>query len=210
MQVFIQAQRPHFMELYQTIGITVGLKRLLYCVEDSLEQLVGLDKISKGASPRKMIVTNISDELKISTNGNAKVIGVSMKDRAAVLMAGHVANGAYWFDIASGNFISSTFYMKQLPEWVKNFNNAKHAAKYLENIWNPLLDGNSYLMSASDENDNKGKFEGQQKFGFPYNLKELAGLNPPLYNVLYYSPFANSLLTDFAIETIKKESLGQV
>ena len=185
------------------------LKHSVNCVNDSTERMVGIEEGKKSASPHKLLSTNLGDELKISTNLNAKVISVSLKDRAAVLPAGHMANGAYWLDLKSGNFVSSTFYMKTLPDYVKQFNNEKKADAYLENTWKLLLPESSYPLSIADNNQYENKWIGKQEPVFPYNLKELAPKNSPYFEVLYASPFGNSLLTDFAIETIKGEALGK-
>jgi len=185
------------------------LKRSIYCVDDTSERMVGVEGSKKGSSPRNLLCTNLSDELKISTNQKAKVIGISLKDRAAILPAGHMANGAYWLDLKSGNFVTSTFYMKKLPDWVIAFNNEKKANSYLDNPWTLLLPESAYPLSIADDNKYEGYWKGKDKPVFPYNLKELAPQNPPYFEVLYASPFGNSLLTDFAIETLKKEELGK-
>ena len=185
------------------------LKRGVYCVEDTNERTLGIENSKKGFSARNLLSTNISDELKISTNQNAKVISVSLKDRAAILPAGHMANGAYWFDLNSGNFVSSTYYMKNLPQWVTAFNKQKKAESYLEQNWNLLLPDNDYPLSLADDNDYEIKWIGKDKPVFPYNLKELSKYNPPLFEVLYVSPFGNSLLADFAIEVLNNENLGK-
>lgn len=96
--------------------------RMVYCCEDTTVSGVGTDSKAGMMSPRNMLTTTIGDELKIATDFKAKVVGVSIKDRAAILPAGHAADGAYWIDNASGNFITSTYYMKELPGWVKAFN----------------------------------------------------------------------------------------
>ena len=96
--------------------------RMVYCCEDTTVSSVGTDGKAGRMSPRNMLSTTIGDELKIATAFNAKVIGVSLKDRAAILPAGHSADAAYWIDNATGNFITSTYYMKELPGWVKAFN----------------------------------------------------------------------------------------
>lgn len=96
--------------------------RMVYCCEDPTVSGVGTDGKAGCMSPRNMLTTTIGDELKIATAFNAKVIGVSLKDRAAILPAGHSADAAYWIDNATGNFITSTYYMKELPGWVKAFN----------------------------------------------------------------------------------------
>jgi len=184
------------------------LKRKVYCVEDTTEKLVGANTIKKGVSPRNLLSSNLADELKISTNQKSKVISVSFKDRSAILPAGHMADGVYWVDLDSGNFISSSFYMSKLPDWVIHFNNQKKAFKYIENTWTLLRPEDSYSSSIAYDNNYEGSFIGKVKPGFPYNLKELSETNPPQFEVIYTSPFANDLLTDFAIDAIKQEGLG--
>ncbi|HZZ37674.1 MAG TPA: alkaline phosphatase family protein [Acidobacteriaceae bacterium] len=94
-------------------------------VEDEHYRLVGLPDATKpvtGSSPRNLLASTVGDELRLATQGQAKVFGISLKDRAAILPAGAAANGAFWIDPASGDFITSTFYMPQLPDWATAFN----------------------------------------------------------------------------------------
>jgi predicted AlkP superfamily pyrophosphatase or phosphodiesterase len=184
-------------------------KKKIYCVYDSTEQLIGLDRPEKGASPKNLLATNLGDELKISTNLKAKVISISFKDRAAILPAGHMANAAYWIDHQTGVFISSTFYMEKLPDWVTEFNRQKKADYYLSQTWSLLKPETDYPLSIADDNNYEGKFKGKDKPVFPYNLKELSASNNPLFEMLYNSPLADDLLTDFAIEALKQENLGK-
>ena len=93
-----------------------------YCCADSTVQTVGSNTKAGLMSPRNMLATTIGDELKTATNWESKVIGVSFKDRAAILPAGHSADAAYWFDKKAFCFISSTYYMQELPKWVKSYN----------------------------------------------------------------------------------------
>lgn len=185
------------------------IRKSIYCVDDTAERILGIENSKKGSSPHNLLVTNICDELKIATNQHAKVIGISLKDRAAILPAGHMADGAYWLDLKSGNFVSSTFYMKSLPEWVNAFNAEKLCAKYLEKPWDLLLPAEKYPNSLPDDNPYESCWKGKSQPTFPYDLKALSAFNPPTYGMLYASPYGNSLLTDFAIETIKKENLGK-
>ena len=96
--------------------------KMTYCCDDGSVQTVGSDTKAGQMSPRNMLATTIGDELKTATNWEAKVIGVSFKDRAAILPAGHSADAAYWFDKKAFCFISSTYYMQELPKWVKTYN----------------------------------------------------------------------------------------
>lgn len=97
-----------------------------YCCTDTTVKSVGSNSKEGQMSPRNMLGTTIGDELRLATNFKSKVIGVALKDRASILPAGHSANAAYWWDTSAGHFVSSTFYMDKLPEWVMEFNKANH------------------------------------------------------------------------------------
>jgi hypothetical protein len=104
------------------------------CVADESTKLLG-GRPGIGASPRKMRVSTVGDELKIATGGKAKVIGISLKDRSAILPAGHAADSAYWFDNKTGNFVSSTFYFDDLPGWVKDYNAGRPGDRFRKATW---------------------------------------------------------------------------
>ena len=103
-------------------------------VSDDQVRLLG-GSGSDGASPRRLLVSTVGDELKRSGHGASKVIGMSLKDRSAILPSGHMADGAYWYDSKAGNFVSSTYYFADLPEWVKAFNARRLADKYACSEW---------------------------------------------------------------------------
>ena len=88
-----------------------------------------------GSSPRRLLVSTIGDELKMAGRGKPKAIGISMKDRSAILPVGHMADGAYWFDNTTGNMVSSTYYFDDLPAWVQTFNSSRSADKYMNAKW---------------------------------------------------------------------------
>jgi predicted AlkP superfamily pyrophosphatase or phosphodiesterase len=181
----------------------------VYCASDSTVQTVGSSTVEVGKmSPRNMLGTTIGDELKVATNKRSKVIGIALKDRAAILPAGHIADGAYWFDGESGNFVSSTFYMKQLPEWLVKFNAEQKAQKYLENTWSLLLPEDRYDESLADQNPYEGSFKGKAAPVFPYDLKALSPQNGGL-NMIRVTPFGNSLTLDMAKAAITGENLGK-
>ena len=102
--------------------------KAVYCCGDSTVRSVGSNSKKGQMSPRNMIATTIGDELKIATNWKSKVIGVALKDRAAILPAGHSADAAYWWDTTVGHYITSTYYMDKLPKWVEEFNKENHTA----------------------------------------------------------------------------------
>ena len=112
----------------------------VYCVEDNSVNSVGVENSAAGKmSPANLWTTTIGDELKIATNFKSKVIGLSIKERGAILPAGHSADGAFWYDSKTGNFISSTFYSKQLPNWVSNYNNQHRVDSLYAKGWNLSL-----------------------------------------------------------------------
>ncbi len=179
----------------------------IYCTQDDNVIAVGSTSSAGKMSPRNMFTTTIGDELRLATNMKAKVIGISQKDRSSILPAGHIANAAYWYDGSNGAFISSTFYMSKLPDWVLAFNNKKLAEKYLSQDWVTLLPLTSYTESIADDNPYEGKFKGESKPVFPHKLAELKDKNNGL-NMLRATPFGNTLTKEFAIEAIKNEQLG--
>jgi predicted AlkP superfamily pyrophosphatase or phosphodiesterase len=179
----------------------------IYCTEDETVNTVGSLSKAGQMSPRNMLTTTIGDELRLATNMQAKVIGISQKDRASILPAGHTANAAYWYDGSNGAFITSTFYMSQLPAWVTAFNEKKLAEKYLSQDWTTILPIASYTESLPDDNAFEGTFKGENKPVFPHKLMELKEKNKGL-NLIRATPFGNTLTKDFAIEAIKNEQLG--
>jgi len=188
-------------------------KRYTSSVEDTTEVLIGSKKHNNtGASPKQLLTTTISDQLRMNTNFKSKVISVSLKDRAAVLPGGHLANAAYWHDIETspGYFVSSSYYMNELPKWVSQFNKLEKSSKYLDTIWNTLYPIESYTESYGDNN----KYEvvlGENSPTFPYDFKKLREKYRKRnieYLMLGFSPAGNTLLTEFAIDAVKNESLG--
>lgn len=183
-------------------------KRSVYCVDDVRYETVGA-KTGGKKSPHKMLTTTILDQLRLAQNMNGKSIGISIKDRSAILPAGHTANAAYWFEGGNeGKFISSTFYMNELPNWVTNFNNSGKANDYLNKTWDAYFNIDSYTESISDNNEFEGLFNGKKTPTFPYNLAELRKENDN-YSLLKAVPFGNSIVTDFAEATILGENLGK-
>src|SRR5271170_3749606 len=126
-----------------------GAQKVVTSVSDDATQLLGGTGV--GSSPRRLLQSTVGDELKMSGKGG-KVIGVSIKDRSAILPAGHMADGAYWFDGKTGNFVSSTYYFDALPEWVAQFNGSHPADKYVGKEWmgHKMPDSGADLSDAVD------------------------------------------------------------
>ncbi len=179
----------------------------VYCAGDTTVQSVGtMDKAGQ-MSPHRMKTTTFADENRLFTQMNGKTIGISIKDRGAILPAGHSANAAYWFHGKDqGHFISSSYYFETLPQWVKDFNATNPAEKYLTE-WNTFYDIETYTESGSDLNDFEGGFRGKDTATFPYDLKALSKTNGN-YNIIKATPYGNSIVTDFAIAALVGEQLG--
>lgn len=182
------------------------LKKSVNCVEDPNYQPVGSPEGKGNVSPWRMLSTTVTDELKLFTQKRAKVIGVSMKDRGAVLPAGHMADGAYWFDGKTGRFITSTYYTTKLPDWVEKFNQQQLPEKYLSQVWNTLLPLAQYVESGPDDTPYEGKPGRKDKPVFPYDYKTLR--KPGEYSILVSTPFGNDYLTEMAKAAIQGEGLG--
>lgn len=182
------------------------LKRTVYCSEDKTVKTVGSTSSAGQMSPRNMLTTTICDELRLATNFRSKVIGIAIKDRGGILPAGHSANAAYWYDGQTGNWITSTYYMNDLPKWVQSFNDKKHIDGFYEKGWNTIYPINSYVQSTKDENVYEGKPFGADQKGFPYNLKQFVGKN---YGAISSTPYGNTMTMMLAKDAIANEELGK-
>ena len=183
-------------------------KRHIYCVRDNTYQSVGTKSNSGKVSPERLLTTTIGDQNKVHTQMRGKSIGISIKDRSAVLSAGHTANAAYWFQAKDeGNWITSSYYMEELPKWVKKFNKKKSVASYFK-VWNTLYDIDTYTESGDDLNDFEGGFNGKETATFPYDLAALKEQNNG-FDIITESAYGNNMTTDFAIAALDGEQLGQ-
>ena len=179
----------------------------VYCVEDSSVTTVGSATKAGLMSPKNLLVSTITDQLKIANNFQSKTIGIALKDRGAILPAGHTANAAYWFDSKDGSWITSSFYMKDLPQWVKDFNAAKIPQKYMAEGWKTLLPIEQYTESTADNVPFESKLSGEKTPTFPHELAAQAGIN--LLEVIRTTPFGNSITKDLALAAIQNENLGK-
>jgi predicted AlkP superfamily pyrophosphatase or phosphodiesterase len=179
----------------------------MYCTDDaSVKTLVEGTEKEGAMSPKNLLSTTITDELRMATNFNGKVIGLSIKDRGAILPAGHFANWAFWCT-KSGAFISSSFYGDKMPDWVTQFNNEKNYMKYIDKGWSLLKPIDAYNESLPDNNPYEGRLDKSLPPVFPYNLSKIykeSGME-----VLKTTPFGNDFLAELAMRAIDKEELGK-
>lgn len=183
--------------------------KIAYCTEDKTVDGIGITKGEAGKmSPKNMLVTTIGDELRLATNFKSKVIGVAVKDRGAILPAGHSANAAYWYDKGTGDFISSSYYMKELPTWLNDFNNRKLVDSFYRLGWNIQLPKETYLKYCTeDAKPYEYKTFGDSAAGFPYN--NLSKYINKDYNKIISTPYGNILTAEAAKTILINEKMGK-
>lgn len=178
----------------------------IYCVSDTTVKPVGTTSISGKMSPKNLLSSTVTDELRMSDNFRSKVIGIALKDRGAILPAGRSANAAYWHDPYSDRWVSSTYYMNELPVWVNVFNDQKLGALYTSKPWTTLLPIDQYTESLADDNEYEGVFKGEVRPVFPHDIPKYKG---PENDIIRRTPFGNTFTKDFAIAAVKGEDLGK-
>lgn len=180
----------------------------VYCTTDTSVNAVGTDNAKIGQhSPRNLWSTTITDQLGIATNFRSKVVGVSLKDRASILPAGHNPTGAFWFDDSSGNFITSSYYMNVLPTWVNDFNAKKIPTNLVANGWNTLLPIAEYTESTADNSSWEGLLGSAKTPTFPY--QNLATDYEAKKDNIRFTPFGNTLTLKFAEAAIDGYNMGR-
>jgi len=151
-------------------------------VNDEATDLVGGEGV--GATPKRLLVSTVADEIKLAGRGESKTIGISLKDRSAILFPGRMADAAYWFAAENGSWVTSTWYMKQLPKWVADLNARRPADRYLSQDWAPVTGGAAMR-------------------------KMLSKPDTMFYSGVEKSPFGNEILEEMAELAIENEKLGQ-
>lgn len=185
-------------------------RRVKSVTDDSTSMLAGKPG-EKGFSPRRLLCSTVGDELRLADNDRSKVVGISAKNRSAILPVGRRANAAYWFSDDTGNMTSSTYYFDQMPAWVTRFNNRRMADSWFGARWERLLPEAEYLKRAGKDDvpwENLDKTSNDTNF-FPHIVT--GGAAKPsrfFYKALVYTPFSNDLLVSFAEEAITNEELG--
>lgn len=180
-------------------------QQFMYCVQDDSVDVLGADQDKEKRSPKNLLVNTLGDQMKLHFPGS-KVISVSIKDRAAILPGGHMADGAYWFNSEEGKFVTTSYYVDRMPDWMEAFNAKGYPDKYLSTPWNTMYP----LETYSHSNPDNSPYERSLKKGadpvFPYDLpsiKEESG-----YGVLKYTPYGNDLVAEAAMVAIDAENLG--
>lgn len=178
----------------------------VYCTQDDSVQPVGGTAPAGNMSPRNLLATTITDELMLASNFQSRVVGISLKDRASILPAGHTPTGAFWFDDVKGCFSTSTWYMKELPDWVSRFNAKDEPDQLVSGGWNTLYPIDTYKESTADNMPWEGLFKGETSPTFPHDI---ARFYKDDHDNIRSSPFGNTLTLDFAKAAVEGYSLGQ-
>lgn len=174
----------------------------MYCCQDNSVHGVGSKDAAGQMSPRNFIGSTLADQMRL--HFKSKVVGLSLKDRGAILPAGKQPTGAYWFESGSGKFITSTYYRQELPEWVVKFNALEKPRSYIGKTWNRLLEPSAY--EREDLLPGEGVLHGEQSPTFPHTV---AASKKEGFETIIPTPFGNELLADFAKAAIEGEKLGQ-
>ncbi len=180
----------------------------MYCTQDDSVNSVGTTGTAGKMSPKNLLTSTVTDELKLATNFRSKVIGVAIKDRGSIIPAGHFADAAYWFEGSTGKFITSDFYMKELPGWVNAFNDRKLPEEYLKKDWTTLYPIETYKQSTKDDNLYEGKLGKSENARFPVRTSALlaGGGNAGLVSS---TPFGNTLTLEMAKAALINEKMGK-
>lgn len=194
---------PAFHGIVANDWVDVRNGKEWYCTEDTTVTSVGGGKAGL-MSPRNLLATTITDELRLATNFRSKTIGISLKDRGSILPAGHTASAAFWYDGENGSFISSSFYMPQLPSWLQSFNQRNLTDSLMKQDWHTLYPIQSYVQSTGDDNQYEGATKGEERPVFPHKTSLAKDKG-----AIRSTPQGNTLTRLMAEACINGELIGQ-
>ncbi len=179
--------------------------RLIYCVDDPEAILIGAKTTDLPVSPKLLLADTVGDQLKLATRGRSKVYTIAIKDRAAILMAGRMADAAIWLS-NQGKWITCDHYTRTLPNSIAELNANNSLAKYSERVWEPIFDMSKYQHGEKEVSESERPLYEMTK-DFPHHLPKSDYKH--YVNNLACSPFGNTATLDAAKALIKGEKLGQ-
>jgi predicted AlkP superfamily pyrophosphatase or phosphodiesterase len=180
------------------------LGKLVNVVDDPVQPTVGGS--GRAASPANLLTFTVGDALKVRSP-RSRVVGVAMKDRSAILMGGRRADAAYWFENDGGNFVSSTYYMNEPPEWLTEWNSRRSVDRFATRVWDRLLDDVSLYEKYAGRDAVEGERD-RKDITFPHRFMA-APPKSEYYVELRRTPFADEVVLDFAMEAMKRHELGK-
>ena len=177
----------------------------VYCVEDDSHKIIGKKTPPGiGTSPRNLTSNTIGDEMVLASGGKSRVFSVSIKDRGAIIPGGHLGK-AFWYAPDSGEFVTSTFYYREIPDWVETWNAAAHADKYRDRFWKLKSDSKAYIADKDDRPFEKSYGNLGHLFPHPLHHKDRSAF----YRALRYTPYGDEFTLAFVKELITREKLGR-
>lgn len=181
-------------------------KNEIECTEDDYYITVGSDTEAGNASPKNLLSTTITDNLKILSQGKAKIFSAALNRESAVFAAGHAADGAYWFDVNSGRMVSSSFYVSTFPDWVRDFNAENYASIYSHRTWTTLLLEATYTECLRDDYILERGYFGEYNT-FPHSINKYINRTEN-YRPFKTTPSANLMVKDFMLQMLDNEDIG--
>jgi predicted AlkP superfamily pyrophosphatase or phosphodiesterase len=175
-----------------------------YCAADATVRLIGVDL--EGRSPRNLGGATVGDLLKISTGGRSRVVTISAKDRSAIMLGGHLADGAYWMEDTL--FVTSTYYRPDMPQWAREFNASRRVSSYFGKTWERLLPAAAYEMVGPDDVPAERAEAGMGRT-FPHTIAGGSAVGEAFVEAFDQSPFSNDVVADFAMRAVTAEGLGR-
>ncbi len=181
-----------------------------YCVDDDNVWLAGDATKAPSYSPRNLLVTTITDELRLATNFRSRVYGIAIKDRGSILPAGHTANAAYWYNDKTGDFVTSTYYDSayQNPAWLQAFNKRNLADSLTKLNWRLSEDPNTYTQSTADKTEYEDVFKAEADPVFPHNIGMLGKTDR--LGAIKTMPAGNTLTLEMARACIEGAQGGKL
>jgi hypothetical protein len=197
---------PYYHGIISNDWYSKKSKSFVNCIEDDSALTIGEMTPEGQASPKRLMTTTISDQLKIFTNGKSRVFSISLKDRAAILPAGHKPDEVFWYSYKTGKFISSSYYTNSLPQWVIEFNQKNVAGSLFRVSWDLLLPKEDYSISYPDEAPWEDDVFRESKTSFPHSFSNVINKK---YDLIRTTPYGNDLLLQFAEALIENEKPGK-
>lgn len=180
---------------------------MVYCIGDGKYQSLGGHKQNGRYSTGNLLASTTGDEMKL-IDDQSRVFSIGLNPVSSLLGAGKLNDGAYWFDDTTANWMSNTYYMDSLPDWVRDFNGKDLENIYMGRKWETLLPDSAYTRKANDGNGEETGFEMLKRKRFPYSLQKVKS-RLGSFEYLKYTPFGNTYTNDFAVTLILNEQLGK-
>ncbi|MBP9160475.1 MAG: alkaline phosphatase family protein [Flavobacteriales bacterium] len=186
-----------------------ALRRTVYSSKDTTVHGIGSDAPYSRCSPAKLLASTLADEMELRWSGASRTIGVSLKDRSAIMPIGRTGDASYWFmGGKEGNFITSSWYMNELPDWVKRFNAEKRPDKYLAGKWDLALPRARYHSPLPDDNIYEYTTTGAKTPTLPLDMGAMRKAGAA-YDLIKFTPWGNTITTDMALAALENEQMGQ-